>query len=166
MTSTPSGLLETDDINMILQKEVIRAFVTEAEKAYRDCFTLLGYETEPYSLMTLIQAARRGDVPRRGCVTRTNDGSTVTFHVHGMGYTFHDSVSGRELRFDARDLDGLTRLTFSSWDLQQYLKNNSNASSLESVEHELRRISLEWECLVHIHHELTSYFYCRSPTEV
>ena len=151
---------------MTVQIETVRAFVTEAEKAYRDCFTLLGYETDAYSLMALIQAARRGDVPRRGCVTRTSDGSTVTYHVHGMGYTLHDSESDRELRFDVRDLDGLTRLTFTSWDVQQYLKGNSNASSLESLRHDLRRISLEWDCLVHIHHEQASYFYLRSPTEV
>lgn len=164
MTSPVSRLVKLES-TMLLQIETIRSFVTKAEQVYRDCFKLLGCNLEAYSLDYLIWAARRGNVPRRGQVARANGAGTITFHVHGMGYTFQDSIRNNEYRFNVATLDGATRLTFSSWSFQQYLKSMQNDSSQEDIENALRRLSLEWTSLVHVHHELTSYFYCQSTSD-
>lgn len=91
---------------MSVQIETIRSFVTEAEKVYRDCYMLLGRRSEAYSFEALVWAARRGEERRRGQVARSSDGSTITFHIHGNGYTLNDSVNDNEYRFDARNHDG------------------------------------------------------------
>ena len=148
------GPLEIKEHGMI-QFHELQDFLQHAIELYRKCVQLIGIAQSNYEFDALVLAARSNLVPRRNSIVDPETGYEIHCHIHGNGYTIEDKVSRKVCRFSARTIDGISRLTFTSWDFSQFLGEGYN---LDLVESELSKISKTCESLTHFKEGYTSYF--------
>jgi hypothetical protein len=136
----------------------IRRYVRDAHLACQACLAGLGVIDIGFGLSTLVRAAGKQEIDRRGEVT-SPDGAVYSYHIHGGGYSFKDLSSGKETHFDVKLVDGVPRIHFGTWKLQRYATSVGEPISQATVASELRRLSAEESSLVHFKEGPFEYWY-------
>jgi hypothetical protein len=86
------------------------------------------------------------------------------YHVHGLGYSFDESNSGKVIHFDIIPINGDDRIRFSVWKLHQYAISVGEAISEGSLASESEKLSANESDVVRVvdgPHEY--YYYADSP---
>ncbi|MEP4445384.1 MAG: hypothetical protein ABJ059_18320, partial [Hyphomicrobiales bacterium] len=82
----------------------------------------------------------------------------LKLHIHGSGYTIEDAKTGLVTRFNVRQQEKSLTISFTSFDVQVYLKSNAKEIGLEELETWLTTncSSISW--IEHVSFNRASYF--------
>ena len=123
-----------------MEVELLHRYIADANQAYQVCLAGLGLANSGSDLSTLTQAARNREIDRRGEV-KDQDGVVYEYHVHGSGYSFKESGSGKEIHFDITTIDGVLHIRFSAWKMQRYASSVGESMSENGVAEQLKDLS-------------------------
>lgn len=123
-----------------METELLHRYMGDAHGAYQACLAGLGLANPGSDLFALLKAARNSEIDRRGAVT-VRGGLVYEYHVHGVGYSFKESGSGKAIHFDVVPIDGVPHIRFSAWMFHQYASSVGEFISVKGVEVKLKALS-------------------------
>ena len=128
---------------------LVKSYLHESVQTYQACVAALGVLGPALDLFVLIRAARSGDIDRHGELT-TPEGVLYGYHIHGVGYSFTETASGREIHFDACIMENEQCIRFTIWSLLQYASGIGQDLTRETAQTDLQRPEALQLPLIHV----------------